>query len=119
MTRMPMSHADRTRFYKTLTGTNESVEAPLQLSAQSAYNYLTQYGVEIVSDEEITDLYLSRILHDLKTGRRFHPVVRKRQRSRCQAVARFAPLEAGAVSFLRGEATIRPMLPVSLSGSPA
>jgi hypothetical protein len=73
MTRMPMSHADRTRFYKTLTGTNENVEAPLQLSAQSALSYLTQYGVEVVSDEEITDLYLSRILHDLKTGNAFIP----------------------------------------------
>ena len=72
---MPMSLADRKRFYRTLTGTNEGVEAgrPLQLSPQSAYNYLTQYGVDVVSDEEATDLYLTRILQDLKNSNAFIP----------------------------------------------
>ena len=45
MTRLPMSLKDRTMFYKTLTGTNESVETPLRMSPQSAYDYLTQYGI--------------------------------------------------------------------------
>ncbi|MGA2620870.1 MAG: hypothetical protein ABSF26_24880 [Thermoguttaceae bacterium] len=73
MTRLPMSQADRTRFYKTLTGTNESVETPLRLSAQSAYDYLTKYGVDVVSDQEATDLYLTRILHDLQSRTAFIP----------------------------------------------
>ena len=72
---MPMSLADRKRFYRTLTGTNESVEGgrPLQLSPQLAYNYLTQYGVDVVSDEEATDLYLTRILQDVKSNNAFIP----------------------------------------------
>jgi hypothetical protein len=75
MTKLPMGLADRRRFYGALTGTTESVEGgkPLQLSPQSAYNYLTQYGVDVVSDEEATDLYLTRILHDLKSGNAFIP----------------------------------------------
>ena len=75
MTSMPMSPADRKRFYRTLTGTNESVEGgrPLQLSPQSAYNYLTQYGVNVVSDEQATELYLTRILQDLKKSNAFIP----------------------------------------------
>ena len=73
MTRMPMSQTDRKRFYRTLTGTNESVEAPLRLSAQSAYDYLTRYGVEVVSDEEAKDLYLTRILNDLRNNEAFIP----------------------------------------------
>jgi len=74
-TSMPMSLADRKRLYRTLTGTNEGVEAgrPLQLSPQSAYNYLTQYGVDVVSDEEATDLYLNRILDELKSNNAFIP----------------------------------------------
>jgi hypothetical protein len=73
MTRLPMSPQDRTRFYKTLTGTNESVATPLQLSPQSAYDYLTNYGVEVISDEEAKDLYLTRLLNDLKNGEAFIP----------------------------------------------
>ena len=76
MTRMPMSSVDRKRFYNVLTGTKaESVEhgRPLQLSPQSAYEYLTQYGVDVVSNEEATDLYLNRILRDLRTGNAFIP----------------------------------------------
>jgi hypothetical protein len=73
MSRLPMSRADRTRFYKTLTGTNEAAEAPLQLSAQSAYDYLTGYGMEVVSDEEAKDLYLTRILNDLRNKEAFIP----------------------------------------------
>ncbi len=73
-TRVPMSMADRIRLYKTLTGTaNEAVVTPLQLSPQSAYDYLTRYGVEVISDDEATDLYLSRILQDLRTGNAFIP----------------------------------------------
>ena len=73
-TRMPMSLADRVRLYKTLTGTaNEAVVTPLQLSPQSAYDYLTRYGVEVISDDEVTNLYLSRILQDLRTGNAFIP----------------------------------------------
>ena len=73
MTRLPMSQADRTRFYKTLTGTNEGVETPLQLSPESAFNYLTRYGVEVVTDNEAADLYLARILQDLKNKNAFIP----------------------------------------------
>ena len=73
MTRMPMSQADRIRFYKTLTGTNENTEVPLQLSAQSAYDYLTGYGMEIITDDEATDLYLTRILNDLRNKETFIP----------------------------------------------
>lgn len=75
MTKLPMNQADRTRFYRTLTGTNEAVapERPLQLSPQSAYDYLTRYGMEIVGDQEATDLYLTRILNDLRSGNAFIP----------------------------------------------
>ncbi len=73
MTRMPMSRADRTRFYKTLTGTNESTDATLQLSAQTAYKYLTGYGMEVVTNDEATDLYLTRILNDLRKKEAFIP----------------------------------------------
>ena len=38
--------ADRTRFYKTLTGTNEGTETRLQFSPQSAYDNLAKYGVD-------------------------------------------------------------------------
>ena len=44
MTRLPMSPKDRRRLYQAMTGTNEGVEAPLRLSAQSAYDSLTRYG---------------------------------------------------------------------------
>ena len=74
LTRLPMNPADRKRFYRTLTGTNEAVNPgrPLRLSAQSAYDYLTQrYNVEIINDEEAKDLYLTRILQDLKSGTAF------------------------------------------------
>ena len=73
MTRLPMNPADRKRFYRTLTGTNESVAMPLRLSAQSAYDYLTKYGVEVVADEETKDLYLGRVLQDLRSGNAFIP----------------------------------------------
>ena len=73
MTRMPMSHTDRVSLYKTLTGTNEAAEAPLQLSAQSAYDYLMGYGLEVVSDDEATDIYLTRILTDLRNKEAFIP----------------------------------------------
>jgi hypothetical protein len=73
MTRMPMSQADRKRLYRTLTGTNENAETPLQLSPQSAYDHLTSYGMEIVSDDEAKDLYLSRILNDLRNKEAFIP----------------------------------------------
>jgi hypothetical protein len=77
MTRLPMSRADRTRFYRTLTGTHESVapaQAPLQLSPQSAYDYLTQrYGVEVVDEEEAKDHFLTRILDRLRTKNVFIP----------------------------------------------
>ena len=73
MTRLPMSLKDRTRFYKTLTGTNENAETPLRLSPQSAYDYLTSYGMEVVTDEEAKDLYLARILKDLRNKTAFIP----------------------------------------------
>ena len=76
LTTLPMSRVDRKRFYRTLTGTNEAVNPgrPLRLSAQSAYDYLTQrYNVEIINNEEATDLYLARILTDLKNGNAFIP----------------------------------------------
>ncbi|MGA2622051.1 MAG: hypothetical protein ABSF26_31045, partial [Thermoguttaceae bacterium] len=73
MTRLPMSRADRRRFYHALTGTNESVETPLRLSAESAYDYLARYGVEAVTDEEAKDLYLARILQDLRNRTAFIP----------------------------------------------
>jgi hypothetical protein len=63
LTPLPMSPTDRKRFYRTLTGgKNESIEparATLQLSPQSAYDYLMKYGVEIISDDEAKDLFLS------------------------------------------------------------
>jgi hypothetical protein len=76
MTRLPMSRADRQRFYGVLTGTNEAVvptERPLRLSPQSAYVYLTRYGVDVVPDEEATDQYLTRILQDLRNRTAFIP----------------------------------------------
>ena len=73
MTQMPMSQADRKRFYRTLTGTNENAEMPLQLSPQSAYDHLTSYGMEVVSEEEAKDLYLGRILNDLRNKEAFIP----------------------------------------------
>jgi hypothetical protein len=73
LTRLPMSPEDRKRFYKVLTGTNESVTTPLQLSPESAYDHLTNYGVEIISDEEAKDLYLTRILNNLKNKEAFIP----------------------------------------------
>ena len=73
MTKLPMSLKDRTRFYKTLTGTNENAATTLQLSAQSVYDYLTEYGMNVVSDEEATDLYLTRILKDLRNKTAFIP----------------------------------------------
>jgi hypothetical protein len=73
MTRLPMSQADRTRFYKTLTGTNESVETPLRLSPQSAYDHLAKYGVEVVGDEQAKDWFLTRILNDLRNRMAFIP----------------------------------------------
>jgi hypothetical protein len=76
LTRLPMSPVDRKRFYRTLTGTNESVapRQPLRLSPQSVYDYLTQrYNVEIINDEEAKDLYLTRILQDLKNNNAFIP----------------------------------------------
>lgn len=68
-----MSPQDRRRFYRVLTGTNESAESPLRLSPQSAYDHLSRYGVDVISDEEAKDLYLSRILQDLKKGEAFIP----------------------------------------------
>jgi hypothetical protein len=73
LAKLPMRPADRKRFYGVLTGTNESVEAPLRLSAQSAYDYLTKYGVDVVSDDEATDQYLTRVLQDLHAGNAFIP----------------------------------------------
>ena len=76
MTRMPMSPDDRRRFYSALTGTNESValaQAPLRLSAQSAYDNLVKYGMEIISDDEAKDLYLTRILNGLRNNNAFVP----------------------------------------------
>jgi hypothetical protein len=73
MPMMPMSKADRISFYKTLTGTNESIETPLRLSPQSAYDYLTGYGMDVVTDEEAKDLYLARILQDLRNKTAFIP----------------------------------------------
>ena len=76
-TKLPMNPTDRRRFYSALTGTNEGAEpaqTPLQLSPQSAYDYLTQrYGVEVISDEEAKDLYLNRILQDLRNNNAFIP----------------------------------------------
>lgn len=75
-TRTPTSLADRRRLYHVLTGnTTESVEPSklLQLSPQSAYYHLTQYGVDVVRDEEATDIYLTRILQDLRSGNAFIP----------------------------------------------
>lgn len=73
----PMSLADRRRFYSALTGTNESADpaqATLQLSPQSAYDLLTsKYGVQVVSDDEAKDIYLSRILNDLRSNNAFVP----------------------------------------------
>ena len=82
MTRLPMAPADRRRFYKMLTGTNESLNAgrSLQLSPQSAYTYLTQYGVHVVSDQEATDLYLTTILQGLRNKKHLHPVDYQRLR---------------------------------------
>jgi hypothetical protein len=59
----------------TLTGTNESVarERPLRLSPQSAYDYLTQYGVEVITDEEAKDLYLHKIVQNLRNKTAFVP----------------------------------------------
>ncbi len=71
--RLPMSPQDRRRFYRVLTGTNESAETPLRLSPQSAYDHLRRYGVEVISDEEAKDLYLTRILRDLKANEAFIP----------------------------------------------
>ncbi len=76
MTKLPMNSTDRTRFYKTLTGNqNEGVDPglTLQLSPQSAYDNLTKYGVAVMTDEEAKDLYLSRILNDLKSNNAFVP----------------------------------------------
>ena len=73
MTRLPMSLKDRTRFYKTLTGTDESVSTTLGLSPQSAYDYLTEYGMEVVTDEDAADLYLARVLQDLRDKTAFIP----------------------------------------------
>jgi hypothetical protein len=73
MTRLPMSPEDRKRFYKVLTGTNESVTTPLQLSPESAYEYLVKYGAEVISDDEAEDLYLTRILNNLKNKEAFIP----------------------------------------------
>ncbi len=72
-TRLPMSPKDRRRLYQALTGTNEGVEAPLRLSAQSAYDYLTRYGMEVINDDEALNLYLARILDDLRAGNAFIP----------------------------------------------
>jgi len=73
-TKMSMSLSDRIRLYKTMTGTaNEGVVTPLELSPQSAYDQMTKHGVEVISDDEATDLYLSRILQDLRTGNAFIP----------------------------------------------
>jgi hypothetical protein len=75
-TRLPMSPEDRKRFYRALTGTHESVDsaqAHLHLSPQSAYDYLVRYGVEIVGDEEAKDLFLTRILNDLRSKEAFVP----------------------------------------------
>ena len=74
---MPMSLADRKRLYNVLTGNkNESVDPgrQLQLSAQSAYDYLTRYGVEVVTDDEAANLYLTRILQDLQNNMAFVPL---------------------------------------------
>ena len=71
-----MSPKDRKRFYRTLTGTNESADpaqTALQLSPQSAYDNLTRYGVEIISDDEAKDLFLSRILAALRSNNAFVP----------------------------------------------
>ena len=76
LTPLPMSLKDRIRFYKTLTGTNENAETPLRLlrlSPQSAYDYLTRYGVDVVTDEEAKDIYLARILKDLRHKIAFIP----------------------------------------------
>ena len=73
MSKMPMSAADRKRFYRAMTGTNENTEVPLQLSAQSAYDYLTGYGMEIISDDDAKSLYLDRILKDLQNKTAFIP----------------------------------------------
>ena len=76
--RLPMSLADRRRLYSALTGqkneTADVVQGPLQLSAQSAYDLLAgKYGVEIVSDDEAKDLYLNRVLQDLRSNNAFVP----------------------------------------------
>ena len=71
--RLPMSPDDRKRFYQVLTGTSEAAEPPLRLSAESAYDHLNRYGMEVITDEEAKDLYLSRILHDLKNKEAFIP----------------------------------------------
>ncbi len=76
--RLPMSLADRRRLYSALTGQkNENadvVQGPLQLSAQSAYDLLTgKYGVEIITDDEAKDLYLNRVLADLRNNNAFVP----------------------------------------------
>jgi len=65
---------DRRRFYKALTG--ESVapaQTTLRLSPQSAYDNLVKYGVEVVTDEDAKDLFLSRILDDLRAKEAFIP----------------------------------------------
>ena len=73
MSRLPMSLKDRKRLYRTLTGTNEGTEMPLRLSPQSAYDHLTKYGMEVISDDEAKDLYLARILDDLQNKTAFVP----------------------------------------------
>ena len=82
MTPLPMSLADRKRFYRTLTGqkneTADVLQAPLQLSPQSAYDLLTsKYGVQVVSDDEAKDIYLNRILDNLRNKVAFIPVVER------------------------------------------
>ena len=98
MTKLPMSRTDRTRFYKTLTGTNENAEAPLQLSAQSAYDYLTRYGMEVVTDDEATDLYLNRILNDLRNKGAFIPSSPRGQRGGQKTMAGLSCTELGWLS---------------------
>ena len=76
--RLPMSMDDRRRLHSALTGqkneTADVLQGSLQLSPESAYDYLAgKYGVEIVSDDEAKDLFLNRVLADLRNNNAFVP----------------------------------------------
>ena len=72
--------------------------------------------MEVVSDEEATDLYLARILKDLRNKTAFIPSSAKGKRGRQKTLAGFRRTDPGAVSLPAGQmlrpwqlAGIRPM----------